>query len=106
MLACSLPVSGHDLYEIELVFKELCKILQEAGIKTEGLFLNTDAGFDAEVFRKLCAETEIEANIAVNPRNNALEEEYMYFDEKLFGWKTIWIVKLKPLFPRIFMRTV
>ncbi len=86
MLACSLPVSGahHDLYEIELVFKELCALLQEAGIQTEGLFLNADAGFDSQPFRKLCAEMKIEANIAFNPRNNAVQDDFIYFDEQLF----------------------
>lgn len=58
MLACSLPVPGahHDLFEIELVFKELCHLLQEAGIETAGLFLYADAGFDSDGFRSLCAE--------------------------------------------------
>ncbi len=53
MLACSLPVSGAhpDLFEIELIFKELCFLLKQAGISTEGLFLNADAGFDSHVFR-------------------------------------------------------
>lgn len=64
MLACSLPVSGshHDLYEIEQVFKELCALLHEAEIETEGLFLNADAGFDSQQFRSLCSEMKIEAN--------------------------------------------
>lgn len=86
MLACSLPVSGahHDLYEIEQVFKELWTLLQEAGIPTEGLFLNADAGFDSQSFRSICAEMKIQANIACNPRNNAGQDEYLYFDEQLF----------------------
>jgi transposase len=90
MLACSLPVSGahHDLYEIELVFKELCALLQAAGIQTEGLFLNADAGFDSHAFRSLCAEMKIEANIAFNPRNGAAREDYTYFDELLFKRRT------------------
>ena len=53
MLTCSLPESGahHDLFKIELVFKELCDLLKEAGIETEGLFLNANAGFDSQQFR-------------------------------------------------------
>lgn len=86
LLACSQPVSGahHDLFEIEQVFKELCGLLEEAGIETEGLFLNADAGFDSEGFRRLCSEMKIEANIAFNPRNGKTDEAYVYFDEELF----------------------
>ncbi len=86
MLACSPPVSGahHDLFEIEAVFKELCDLLKQAGIATEGLFLNADAGFDSQAFRSICSEMKIEANVAANPRNNAITDEYVYFDEKLF----------------------
>ena len=86
MLACSPPVSGahHDLYEIGTVFKELCNLLKEADIETAGLFLNADAGFDADGFRSLCAEMKIEANIAFNPRNGEPSDDYVYFDEQLF----------------------
>ena len=77
MLACSLPVSGahHDLFEIERIFKELGDLLKEAGIKTEGLFLNPDAGFNSQSFKSLCVEMKIEANIALNPRNNAMTDD-------------------------------
>ena len=91
MLACSQPVSGahHDLYEIERVFQELCGLLQEAGIETEGLFLNADAGFDSGGFRSLCAGMKTEANIASNPRNGRSDGEYVYFDEELFKRRTV-----------------
>ncbi|GAB3813467.1 hypothetical protein GCM10028895_05530 [Pontibacter rugosus] len=91
LLACSEPVSGahHDLFEIERVFRELCSLLREAGIQTEGLFLNADAGFDSENFRRLCAEMKIEANIAFNPRNGEGSEEYVYFDQELFKRRTV-----------------
>lgn len=86
MLACSRPVAGahHDLFEIEQVMAELCGLLAEAGIETEGLFLNADAGFDSEGFRHLCSQRKIEANIAFNPRNGEGNGEYIYFDEELF----------------------
>lgn len=91
MLACSPPVSGahHDLFEIEIVFRALCSLLQEAGIQTEGLFLNADAGFDSHVFRSLCSEMKIEANIAFNPRNGDTKDEYTYFDELLFKCRNV-----------------
>lgn len=85
MLACSCPVAGqhHDLYEIQQVFEELCALLKEAGIKTQGLFLNADAGFDSQLFRQQCTEMKIEANIAVNPRNGQPTAESICFDEVL-----------------------
>ncbi len=108
LLACSGPVSGahHDLFEIEQVFRELCGLLQEAGIEIEGLFLNADAGFDSEGFRSLCSEMKIEANIAFNPRNGEGDQEYVYFDEELFKNRTViehanaWLDSFKALLIR------
>lgn len=108
MLACSQPVSGahHDLFEIEQVFKELCGLLKEAGIETEGLFLNADAGFDSDGFRRLCSEMNIEANIAFNPRNGRTDDEYVYFDEELFKKRVViehanaWLDSFKALLIR------
>ena len=108
MLACSLPVSGsqHDLFEIELVFKELCDLLKEAGIQTEGLFLNADAGFDSDAFRCLCTEMKIEANIALNPRNGKARDVVTYFDDKLFKRRLVieqanaWLDSFKALLIR------
>jgi transposase len=108
LLTCSQPVSGahHDLFEIEKVFRELCGLLKEAGIETEGLFLNADAGFDSEAFRRLCSEMKIEANIAFNPRNGRDEEAYVYFDEELFKNRTViehanaWLDSFKALLIR------
>jgi transposase len=108
LLACSHPVSGahHDLFEIEQVFGELCGLLHEAGIETAGLFLNADAGFDSEGFRRLCSEMKIEANIAFNTRNGGNDEEYVYFDEQLFKNRTViehanaWLDSFKALLIR------
>ncbi|WP_193788613.1 transposase [Rufibacter ruber] len=108
LLACSGPVSGahHDLFEIERVFREICGLLRGAGIRTEGLFLNADAGFDSEAFRGLCAEMEIEANIALNPRNGRGEEGYVCFDQELFknraviGHANAWLDSFKALLIR------
>ncbi len=47
--------------------------------------MNADAGFDTQEMRTLCAEKEIKANIAGNPRNSSkVFEEYQYFDEQLY----------------------
>ena len=55
-LSMSEPVAGNhnDLYEIKTSINELSKVLEDAHIATEGLFINADAGFDAESFQQAC----------------------------------------------------
>lgn len=109
MLACASPQAGqhHDLFNIETLFEELCEILIKAGINIKGLFLNADAGFDAQALRDKCKEKEIEANIALNPRNGAVETvDYQYFDEQLYKHRTVieqanaWMDSFKALWVR------
>lgn len=108
MLACSYPLAGqhHDLFQIKQVFKELGDLLEEAGIETNGLFLNADAGFDSRQFRQQCSELKIEANIAFNPRNGETPEEYIYFDEQLYERRNVieqanaWLDSFKALLIR------
>ena len=88
-IALSEPQAGnhHDVYEIRPIFEAMCKLLEDAGISLQGVFMNADAGFDSEALRTLCAEKEIEANIADNPRNGGAElaeVAYQYFDEQLY----------------------
>ncbi|MDJ1473856.1 transposase [Cytophagaceae bacterium NT2B1] len=110
LLACSTCQAGnhHDLFDIENQFEQLCSILTQAGIEHKGLFLNADAGFDSEAFRKQCQRKEIQANIAPNTRNTTptspLEKQkhnqqwtdkedhnanYHYFDELLYSYRTV-----------------
>jgi len=51
-LAMSEPISGNhnDLFDIEVQFEVVTATLDRADIKTEGLFLNADAGFDSKDF--------------------------------------------------------
>jgi transposase len=86
-LAMAEPQAGnhHDLYEISTLFEQMCQLLAEAGISVKGVFLNADAGFDAEELRTLCTDKQIEANIADNPRNQTTSSaQYQYFDEELY----------------------
>lgn len=86
-LAIATPQSGNhnDLYEIETLFEEMCGLLNQAGIDLKGVFLNADAGFDAEVVKQVCTRKGIEANIDQNKRNTKNEaEQYRYFDEELY----------------------
>jgi transposase len=63
----------------------MCKLLNDAGISLKGVFMNADAGFDTAELRAVCADKEIEANIADNPRNTQEpSEQYQYFDEQLY----------------------
>jgi len=86
-LSMATPQAGNhnDLYEIQQLFEQMCTLLEEAGISLRGVFMNADAGFDATDLRQVCAEKEIEVNIAQNKRNEKEpKEEYVYFDEELY----------------------
>lgn len=84
-IAMSEPVSGNhnDLYDIEVHFEQVTATLEQATISLDGLFLNADAGFDAENLRKKCDAKGIIANIAQNKRNSTTDNDY-YFDQKLY----------------------
>ncbi|KAA5539687.1 transposase [Adhaeribacter rhizoryzae] len=80
--------------------------------KQKVYFLNADAVFDALHFRSLCAQMKIEANIAFNPRNNAAQQEYSYFDEQLFKRRNVieransWLDRFKALLVRFETRAL
>jgi transposase len=109
-LAMATPQSGnhHDLHDIQELFEELCQVLREADVDLRGVFMNADSGFDAQPLRQKCADTEIEANIEVNNRNNKEEqsEDYVYFDEQLYKRRFViermnaWIDSFKALLIR------
>jgi transposase len=84
-LAMSEPVGGNhsDLYEIEVQFEVVTATLENAGISTDGLFLNADAGFDSKGFRSACAAKNINANVCFNKRNGNVERDE-YFDQELY----------------------
>jgi len=83
-LACSDPVSGNhnDAFELEKTVARMVEDIQKADIRTDGLFLNADSGFDTEGFRSYCGENEIVRNIDHNKRNN--RERVHLFDELLY----------------------
>lgn len=84
-LAMSEPVSGNhnDLFDIEVQFEVVTATLDRADIKTEGLFLNADAGFDSKDFRSACATGDINANVCFNKRNGNVDRDE-YFDQELY----------------------
>lgn len=86
-LACSKPISGehHDVFEIEESMSKMTETIHKAGIPTEGLFLNGDAGFDAHKLRDTCFKYGIIPNIIRNKRNgDSLEADNYLFDEELY----------------------
>lgn len=85
-LALATPQPGHhnDFFELQERFAEICDLLSEASLDVDGVFMNADAGFDAEVLRQQCSERNIEANIDRNPRNIRPDAPYVYFDEELY----------------------
>ena len=84
-LAMSEPVAGNhnDLYDIEVQFEEITATLDQADIAIDGLFINADAGFDAQKLRDQCDAKGIMANIAQNKRNGDGNDDH-YFDELLY----------------------
>lgn len=86
LFACSQPQSGehNDLFAIQPLFGSLCPMLQAAGLRVDGLFLNADAGFDSTRLRTLCAQHEIQPNSRPHARGGpGPGVTYVYFDELL-----------------------
>ncbi len=84
-LSMSPPVAGnhHDLYDIENNLEELFTGLEKAGIPVDGLFVNSDSGFDAEIFRNTCFKHGVIANVDFNSRNGDGNSDYL-LDDRLY----------------------
>ena len=85
-LAMSNPVGGNhnDLFEIEKSFLKILSDLNLSGIDSNGLFMNADAGFDSEGFRKICFANDIIANIDFNKRNSKNIDNQPLLDDQLY----------------------
>lgn len=81
-LVMTSPVAGnhHDLYDIENKLEELFGGLGKADISIDGLFINADGGFDAEIFRNTCFRHGIIANVDFNPKNGVEHDDYLLDD--------------------------
>jgi len=115
ILGMSTPQQGqhHDLFEIKVLFREICDLLKKAGINLDGLFLNADPGFDSDSFREVCAEESIIANVKPNPRNQTevtrsepykpgthIFDEELYRDRSVIEHSNAWIDGFKALLVR------
>ena len=107
-LAASDPTAGnhHDLFEIKKALSKILADLELAGISSNGLFLNADAGFDCTTFRELCDSYYIFANVDMNKRNSK-DADYEYLlDEELYKERfavertNAWIDAFKALLTR------
>lgn len=85
-LAMSAPIDGNhnDLFDIENFFTKMLADLEQSKISTNGLFLNADAGFDSEGFRKICFQKGIIANIDFNKRNSKNADNQQLLDDLLY----------------------
>ena len=85
-LAMSGPVAGNhnDLYDIEVHAEEVFATLEDAGMATDGLFVNGDPGFGSEGFRPACAKKGVIPNVPYNTRGKDVDRDGP-FDEKLYG---------------------
>ena len=85
-LAMSEPIDGNhnDLFNIESFFTKMIIDLEQSQIPINGLFLNADAGFDSEEFRKICSSKGIIANIDFNKRNSKNMENQPLLDDLLY----------------------
>ena len=91
LLAASRPVKGNqnDVFNIKEHFHDLLKMLHEADIRTDGLFLNADAGFDTQKLRSLCYQHGMIPNFCLNPRNGTVADRDDYFDRLLYKHRVV-----------------
>ncbi len=92
-LSCSDPIAGNhnDAFELEENIKGMLCNLQQSSIITTDLFLNADAGFDTQSFRRFCFANDIFDNIDKNKRNSNEDVAYTVFDELLY--KTRYVIE-------------
>lgn len=85
-MAMSRPVAGNhnDLYDIEVHAEEVFATLEDAGIETDGLFVNGDSGFDSEGFRSACAKKGAIPNVTYNTRGKEVDRDEP-FDQGLYA---------------------
>ena len=83
-IAMSDPKSGrhHDVHEIENSLDQIFGMMRNAGIPTDGLFLNADAGFDCHDLRRKCESVGIIANVDFNSHTQN-DEKYLLDTELL-----------------------
>jgi|GEM_PF-443048 len=82
----TLPTAGnhHDTNDIEKRLDYLVEQLARSDIRVDGLFVNADAGFDSEAFRRACSQLGIELNVPRNYRGSNKIDDDTFFDELMY----------------------
>ena len=82
------PVAGNhnDLYNIKTSWLAMIHDLKQMNIQVDGLFINADAGFDAEHLRHLCEDHGIHLNAPINKRSAKVDFDFheWYFDQQMY----------------------
>lgn len=107
-LSCSevMPGNHHDVYDIENQLERMLRDIKKSSIRTDDLFMNADAGFDADNLRKYCVRNEIFANIDFNKRNGKITDREEILDKELYKRRFViermnaWIDSFKALLIR------
>lgn len=85
----------HDTYKIENVIQSMMDDLAKARIRTDGLFLNADAGFDCTPLRSVLETHGVVANICINKRNgiinNTIVDELLYAERYSIERTNAWM---------------
>lgn len=86
VVACAKPVAGNhnDLFEIEQQVDEMLTQLQQMQIPIEGLFLNADSGFDANILRQVLGKQDIILNAPANKRNGSRIDTDILLDDMMY----------------------
>lgn len=81
----SAPKSGehHDTHNIIAAMQGMMADMAKANVRTDGLFLNADAGFDCAALRSFLKNHGIVANIRINKRNGTGNDSIV-LDELLY----------------------
>lgn len=110
-LAMSSPKSGghHDVHDIEHVIESMLEDLGKSNIRTDGIFLNADAGFDCDILRNVFQKKGAIVNICINRRredaDSILVDEGLYVQRYSFERTNPWMDSFRTI-PNWFNTTV
>jgi transposase len=84
-VALAEPIAGNhnDLYQADKALNAMVSYLNRTGLRTQGIFLNADAGFDSQNLQTTLGLQNMQPNIYPNPRAGLIEQSRI-FDTKLY----------------------
>lgn len=107
LLAMSTPKSGerHDTHNIVAVMQDMMADMAKTNIMTDGLFINTDTGFDCSALRSVLKIYGVVANICINRRNgttndNVVLDELLYRERFFIEQTNAWMGCFKTILNR------